>query len=351
MNETNLTPRQKSLLNLINEAAGLARDEIQEKLKTAYAVSKPTIIRDLSRLIEQKLVRPQGKGKNLKYLPFQENPLLKPFDLDQYFLTEPDRRLSAKRNFDFGIFDNLNDLFSVTEREEIRQIQKSFTEETQKLSPDILRRELERFVIELAWKSSKIEGNTYTLLETESLIKESRAAEGKSRSEAVMILNHKAAFEQILKSRALFKNITASEIHQLHNVLVKNLGITTGIRMNAVGITGTAYTPPDNKFQIAEALEKLVVLLNKNESVLEKALIANAMIAYIQPYADGNKRTGRMLSNAILLANDYYPLSYRSVNEDEFKKALIIFYEQGSIFTLKRIFLEQLIFAYGTYFK
>lgn len=351
MNETNLTPRQKVILNLVNQSRGISREEIQEKINKSYKISKPTIIRDLIILIEKKLVSSQGKSKNTKYFSHQKNPLLRPFDLNQYFSIDPDNRSGAKISFDFGIFDDLKGLFSITEVEEVRRVQKSFTRQAEKISPDILKRELERFTIELSWKSSKIEGNTYTLLETESLIKESIEAEGKSHEEAIMILNHKAAFEQILKNRVKFKKITASEINQLHNVLIKDLHVTPGIRSNAVGITGTVYRPPDNKFQIEEAMEKLVDSLNKNESALEKALVANSMISYIQPYSDGNKRTGRMLTNAILLACDYYPLSYRSVNEDEFKKALILFYEQGSIFYLKRIFLEQLIFAYNTYFK
>ena len=98
-------------------------------------------------------------------------------------------------------------------------------------------------------------------------------------------------------------------------------------------------------------MEKLIDVLNKNSSTLEKALIANSMISYIQPYSDGNKRTGRMLTNAILLAHDCFPLSYRSVDEDDYKKALILFYEQGSIYHLKRLFIEQLLFAFDTYFK
>ena len=91
--------------------------------------------------------------------------------------------------------------------------------------------------------------------------------------------------------------------------------------------------------------------INKTEHSLEKALIANAMISYIQPFADGNKRTGRMLTNAILLAHDYFPLSYRSVDEDTYKKALILFYEQGSIYSLKEIFMNQYRFALDTYFR
>jgi len=74
------------------------------------------------------------------------------------------------------------------------------------------------------------------------------------------------------------------------------------------------------------------------------------MISYLQPFTDGNKRTARMASNAILIANNYYPLSYRSIDEVEFKKALILFYEQNNLYHLKRLFLEQYRFAMQTYF-
>ena len=120
--------------------------------------------------------------------------------------------------------------------------------------------------------------------------------------------------------------------------MIEGLSISPWIRKQAVGITGTVYRPLDNEWQIYEALEKLAALLNKSTHPLEKALIANSMISYIQPFADGNKRTGRMLANAILLSRDFFPLPYRSVDEETHKKALMLFYEQGSIYHLKKIF-------------
>jgi len=351
MNETNFIPRQKFILNIISQSKGLWRGEIQKKIGTRYQISKPTIIRDLDNLIRKNLIRTEGKGKNTKYFPYSKNPLLKPFDIDLYFADEPDKRINAKKSFDFSVFNHLNELFSSVEKEEINEFRESFNKQVKKLSPDIFKKELERFVIELSWKSSKIEGNTYTLLEAEELIKSNKRAEGKSREEAAMILNHKRAFEKILENKARFKKLNLSDINQLHNTLIKDLNISAGIRKNPVGITGTVYRPFDNEFQIKQVMEKLVKAVNKNREPLEKALIINSMISYIQPYSDGNKRTGRMLANAVLLAHDYYPLSYRSIDEKEFKKALILFYEQNSIYHLKRLFIEQLIFAYNNYFK
>jgi Fic family protein len=351
MFETNLTHRQNFILNVINSSNGNGRMDIEEEVASLYPASKATIARDLAILLKKKVIRVEGRGKSTLYLPLTTNPLFRVFDLEQYFALDPDRRVTAKKTFDFSIFDYLKNLFSKEEVKEFEKINKPFSESVDKLEPDIYRKELERFIIELSWKSSKIEGNTYSLLETEALIKQSLEAQGRSREEAIMILNHKRAFETILKSRSDFKTITLSQITQLHNIMVEDLSISPGIREQAVGVTGTAYRPLDNKWQIHEALEKLVIVLRQVQDPLEKALIATSMISYIQPFSDGNKRTGRMLANAILLAHDYYPLSYRSIDEVTYKKAIILFFEQQSIYHLKQMFAEQYRFALDTYFQ
>lgn len=349
--QASLSPRQSYILNIINQSEGLLRGEIQEKVETLYSISKPTLIRDLNVLLNAGLIQAHGKAKATHYLSASDNLLLRQFDLDGYFAIDPDKRANVKTDFDFGIFGYLHNLFLPDELEKLQRFSRSYEEQTSHLAQDILRRELERFVIELSWKSSKIEGNTYTLLETESLIKEQREAKGKLKDEAIMILNHKFAFESILKNKNDFKIVSVATINQLHNILVKDLSISTGIRKQAVGITGTLYRPPDNEFQIKEAFEETIRAVNQTVSPFEKALIAHFMIPYLQPYSDGNKRTGRMLTNAILLAYDLYPISYRSVDEEEFKKALILFYEQHSIVHIKRLLIEQIKFANDNYFK
>lgn len=351
MSETNLSIRQKHILNLISRKNGLLRLQIQDELNKIYKISKPTLLRDLHTLLKAKLIKKQGGAKNTLYLPYIQNPFLHYFDLDVYFQKDPDKRIVAKKNFDFAVFGQLNDLLTPTELKELKDSSRSFTKETEKLSPDILKRELERFVIEFSWKSSKIEGNTYSLLETETLIKEQKAAQGKSKEETTMILNHKLAFEQIVHYKKDFIRLSLSTMSQLHNLLVKNMNISAGIRKNAVGITGSVYRPLDNQYQIKEAVDRLIKAINNETNPFEKALIVHCMIPYIQPYTDGNKRLARMLTNAILLAWDLYPLSYRSVDEDEFKKALILMYEQKSIYHVKRLFIDQIHFANENYFK
>lgn len=347
---SHLTPRQKLVLNLISSSAGLSRKRIQALIKPTFPVSKPTVVRDLNALEKFNLITSFGRAKARLYKSKNANPLLAYFDLDAYFGTEPDKRVRAKKTFDFSIFSHLKNLFTEDELTVLGENAKNFRKQTKTLEPETLRKELERFTIELAWKSSKIEGNTYSLLETERLIKEFEEAPDKTKEEKRMILNHKEAFEAILGNKLDFKILSVSKVYQLHNLLVRGLGIKTGLRKHAVGITGTVYKPLDNEFQIEEAMEKTASSVNKNKNPFEKALIGSALISYIQPFVDGNKRTSRMLTNAILLAWDLYPLSYRSIDEKEYKKALILFFEQGSIYHLKKMFIGQFLFANETYF-
>ena len=212
------------------------------------------------------------------------------------------------------------------------------------------RKEMERLGVDLSWKSSQIEGNTYSLLETERLLKEKETAQGKTKEEAVMLLNHKDALDFILDCPDYLKEVSVRRIEDIHSILTKELGVGSGIRKRRVGITGTNYRPLDNEFQIREALEDTCRLINAKENVFEKALLALVLLSYIQPFTDGNKRTARISSNAILMAWGYCPISFRTVDSIDYKKAMLMFYEQNNIAAFKQIFIEQYEFAVKNYF-
>ena len=91
-------------------------------------------------------------------------------------------------------------------------------------------------------------------------------------------------------------------------------------------------------------------LINGKKNVFEKALLALVLLSYIQAFSDGNKRTARITSNAILIANKYCPISFRTVDSVDYKKAMLIFYEQNNISAFKKIFIDQFDFAVQTYF-
>jgi len=209
---------------------------------------------------------------------------------------------------------------------------------------------LERLAIDLSWKSSQIEGNTYSLLETERLLKDKETAAGKTKDEATMLLNHKDALDFIIKNPNYINPLTVSSIEDIHSILVKELDISRNIRSRRVGISGTNYKPLDNEFQIKEAVESMCTLINSKKNVFEKALLSLVLVSYIQPFSDGNKRTARIISNAILINNHFCPISFRTIDSIEYKKAMLVFYEQTNISPFKKAFIGQFEFAVNTYF-
>ena len=346
-----LNKRQSKILEFINSEQTVTRFEVEEFINKTYDnVSKVTIIRDLDLLYKNKLIDKTGNARSVTYLSLIKNEILRPYNVEEYFSQNLDDRKIKYEQFNFEIFDNLQNIFSADELADLEQTNQIYRKNISNLFPIALKKEFERLLIELSWKSSQIEGNTYTLLDTEVLIKDNIEAEGHKREEAVMILNHKKAIEYIFGNQAYFQDLTLRKIEELHEILTADMNIPRGLRASSVGIVGTNYKPLSNKHQIREAMEKLVELINKTNRIIEKALIAVLMISYIQPFEDGNKRTGRILANAILYSHGYCPLSYRSIKDTDYKKAVIIFYENNSLEYFKRIFVEQFKFAVEKYF-
>ena len=165
-----------------------------------------------------------------------------------------------------------------------------------------------------------------------------------------MLLNHKDALDFIIKNPNYIDPLTVSSIEDIHSILVKELDISRNIRSGRVGISGTNYKPLDNEFQIKEAVESMCTLINSKKNVFEKALLSLVLISYIQPFSDGNKRTARIISNAILINNHFCPISFRTIDSIEYKKAMLVFYEQTNISPFKKVFIGQYEFAVNTYF-
>ena len=348
-NMIQLIERQKRILGFISKNPKVQNKDILDHLNGG--ISRATVARDLDFLCKNNLIERSGKGRSVYYSEKISNKLLSYIDVIDYFEKDPDERELSSKNFNLKIFEKINNLFFEEELKEIDELNIDYRKRVKKLSPTILKKEWERMIIELSWKSSKIEGNTYDLINTEILIKENIEAQGHKKEETIMILNHKKALDFILKEKNDFKKISFRDIEDVHFLLTSKLGIKKGIRNNLVGIFGTNYTPLDNKYQIREVLEELIKLINETKHPIEKALIIGFLLPYIQPFEDGNKRTSRILANAVLLAYDYTLLSFRSINEADYKKSLILFYEQNNVRFFKELFIDQFKFSTSTYFR
>ena len=338
------------IIRIITDNPNLSSSDIHERLNTKSSYS--TTKRTLSRLVEKKLIQKTGNRKGTKYHIGKSYPLLRSIDVEEYFQIEIDERQIIE-TFRFKLIESdlyQVELFTDLELDELNEYQSRYVKNVSQLSEEEYNKEVERLAIDLSWKSSQIEGNTYTLLETERLLKEKKTASGKLKDEAVMLLNHKDAIDFIVENPEYLKKLSVKAIEDIHSLLTKELRINRSLRTRRIGITGTNYRPLDNEFQIKEAFDAMCKLINKKENVFEKSLLSLVLISYIQGFMDGNKRTARIVSNAILIANDYCPISFRTVDSIDYKKAMLIFYEQNNITSFKRIFIDQFKFVTNTYF-
>jgi len=314
--------------------------------------SKATVKRLLSAGIEAGMIISAGNNRSTVYSITPKAHLLRTVDLESYYAVGPDER-SVQSGYNFDLIRNELpniDVFSAEEESKLLECRRLFETHMKEITPGIYNRELERLGIDLSWKSAQIEGNTYTLLETETLLKDLKEAKGRSREEAQMLLNHKSALKAIIERPQYFRTLSLARIEDIHGVLVEKMDVNPSLRFRRVRITGTNYQPLSVKAQIREAVDDACDLINGKENPYEKALLALLLIAYIQPFEDGNKRTSRLVANALLLAYGCCPLTFRSVEANDYRAALLLFYEQNNLSAFKKIFLEQVAFAVNEYF-
>ncbi len=341
---------EKQILDFLKSNPESSSNEISQRIEEKKSIA--TIKRVLSKLLSENLITTTGKGKSTKYKLSPFYKLFEKIDIDRYYKKEIDERIIVE-NFNFSllaeVLPNVN-LFAQNELNRLTLLQNEFTQNISELSEFQYKKELERLAIDLSWKSSQIEGNTYSLLETEKLLKEKETASGKTKEEAVMLLNHKDAIDFIVDNPDYLYPLTVSKIEDIHSILTKELAVDRNIRKRRVGISGTNYRPLDNEFQIKEALSAMCDLINHKKNIFEQAFLALILISYIQPFVDGNKRTARIVSNAILINHKHCPISFRTVDSVDYKKAMLLFYEQNNVTVIKQIFIEQFEFAVKTYF-
>ena len=316
------------------------------------APSDSTMKRLLSAAVKEGNIETAGRGPATKYKLTPQAHVTMPLDLATYFDKDIDER-EVQESFNFDLIRDVLpkvEIFTKEELEVLNDAQMEFKKNTEGMRELEYRKEMERLGVDLSWKSSQIEGNTYSLLETERLLKDKQTASGKTKEEAIMLLNHKDALDFVLDIPDYLKELSVHRIEDIHSILTKELEVDRNIRHRRVGITGTNYRPLDNEFQIREALEDTCTLVNGKDNVFEKALLTLVLLSYIQAFVDGNKRTARITSNAVLIANGYCPISFRTVDSIDYKKAMLMFYEQNNIAAFKKIFIEQFLFAVKTYF-
>ena len=205
-----------------------------------------------------------------------------------------------------------------------------------------LRQILDRLLIDLAWNSSRLEGNTYSLLETRRLLELGESAEGKATQEAQMILNHKAAIE-MLSEQAEEIGFNRYTICNLHALLSDNLladpAACGRLRSRPVGISGTVFHPLEVPQQIEENFLLILTKASAIEDPFEAAFFVMVQMPYLQPFEDVNKRVSRLAANIPMIRLNFCPLSFVDVEADDYVNALIGVYELNRIEYLRDVFV------------
>lgn len=201
---------------------------------------------------------------------------------------------------------------------------------------------LQRLLVDLSWASSRLEGNTYSRLDTQNLIEFGKAAQGKDAQETQMILNHKAAIEMLIDDVDEVK-FDAFTLQNLHAVLSQNLmreeAASGRLRRRPVEISGTVFHP----LAMPQMLEDFFrLLLAKTEAIpdpFEQAFFLMVQLPYLQPFEDVNKRVSRLAANIPLIKHNLCPLSFIDVPQSAYVEGTLGVYELNQVELLRDVFV------------
>ena len=205
-----------------------------------------------------------------------------------------------------------------------------------------LRQVLDRLIIDLSWNSSRLEGNTYSLLETQRLIALGEMADGKKVQETQMILNHKAALEMLADEagQIAYNSYTICNLHALLSEnLLQDLNACGRVRSVRVGIGGSVYLPLEVPQLIEEAFFMILEKAEVIEDPFEQAFFIMVHLPYLQPFEDVNKRVSRLAANIPLIKQNLCPLSFMDVPQEDYIYGLLGVYELNRIDYLRDVFV------------
>jgi Fic family protein len=192
----------------------------------------------------------------------------------------------------------------------------------------------QRLLIDLSYNSSRLEGNTYSRLDTQKLLEDGVSAEGKIEEETVMIMNHKEAILFMIQNASEIE-INRYTILNLHNLLSQDLladpSNCGAIRKMEVDIGKSAYKPLSNPHQLEELFELILLKARKIEDPFEKSFFTLIHLSYLQAFEDVNKRNARLASNIPFIKNNLCPMSFTDVSRDDYSAALLTIYEKNEI--------------------
>lgn len=309
----------------------------------------------LSKLIEAGRARSQGERRWTRYfatsggtatrppvLPHKEEarleaegglivPVSSAGQILQKIIARPkSERAPVGYNRDFLGAYQPNETFFLSERERKYLAEVGATGMTVQPAGTYARQILNRLLIDLSFNSSRLEGNTYSLLDTIALLEQGKSAEGKSAEETQMVLNHKDAIE-FLVDAANDIGFNRHTILNLHGLLSNNLladPMASGrLRRKVVGIGGSVYEPLQDPNVIEECFNEILQKAGRIIDPFEQSLFVAVQLPYLQPFDDVNKRVSRLAANIPFIKGNFSPISFIDVPETLYIEAMLAVYE------------------------
>lgn len=330
-----MTRLEQDILDFVSGNPGAGRDAIRKG--AAKDVSETTVWRALKRLVEEGRLEVSGKGRATGYQ-------LAGSAVVRAHLTVPYNRrspISYKPEFLDAYVPDKTWYLSQADRD--RMLEAGRPQGGAMPAGTYARRILEQLLVDLSWASSRMEGNTYDILQTERLIRFGEEAEGKDRKEALMILNHKEAIQYVVDNLEEV-SLSRPDLFAIHALLSDGLladpAMSGRLRAIPVGISHSSYRPLDDAVTIEEEFDILLQKATQITNPFEQSFFLLVHIPYLQGFADINKRTSRVASNIPLLKSDLAPMSFTTMDDRDYIDGLIGIYELNNVSLFREVYID-----------
>lgn len=333
---------------------GLSRGQVSERLN--FTINGKTLQRRLTALVDEDRIARKGERKATRYHPVEvsiatEKRHLKD-NFANIFSTKSQEKLkfletplyarekvSYNRDFLDSYVPNQSQYVPKKIREALFQEGKRFDEQ---LAAGTYARQIsQRLLIDLSYNSSRLEGNTYSRLDTQKLVEEGVTAEGKVQEETVMIMNHKEAILFLVENAQDIElnNLTIRNLHHLLSQdLLANPNACGNIRTLEVNVGQSTYKPLDNPHSLKELFELILQKAKKIKDPFEQSFFLLVHFSYLQAFEDVNKRTSRLSCNIPFIKSNLCPLSFIDVALYDYTAALLAIYEKNDVEPMLELF-------------
>ena len=327
----------RAVLTYVSNHPGCARSQIRRDV--APDASTSTVWRALRRLVDAGKLEVVGEGRGTRYRVAGGEAVL------AHLRTPASDRPPARYRSEFAGRYQPNESRYLTDEDRERLAKAGAdTGQSQAMTGfTYAHRVIEELVVDMAWASSRIEGNRYSLLETASLVDSGRAPPGKSLRDTATILNHEAAIRYVVEELAEIR-IGWRSLRSVHAFLSYGLlqdpTLLGNLRRAPTTAGRSNYIPVDCRSVLREELDSLLPRAARIDDPFEQSFFLLVHIPYLHPFPAFNARTSRVASIIPLLKAGLAPMSFFAIDDLAYRRGLLGVYELNNVSLLREAFVE-----------